>query len=62
MEIPHLAIVYDLEWGGIGEWWPQDIDLATRMSGDPFPAFDPHKDMELGHLLRCAPLNLRGEI
>ena len=40
----------------------QDIDLATQMNGDPFPAFDPHKTLELGHLLQCAPLNLREEM
>ena len=26
----------------------QDIDLAIRTSGDPFPAFDPHKDIGIG--------------
>ena len=26
----------------------QDIDLVTRTSGDPFPTFDPHKNIGIG--------------
>ena len=34
----------------------QDIDLATRTSGDPFPAFDPHKDIGIGSFVAmCSP-------
>ena len=34
----------------------RDIDLATRMSGDPFPAFDPHKDIGIGSFVAmCSP-------
>ena len=34
----------------------RDIDLATRTSGDPFPAFDPHKDIGIGSFVAmCSP-------
>ena len=34
----------------------QDIDLATRTSGGPFPAFDPHKDLGIGNFVAmCSP-------
>ena len=34
----------------------QDIDLATQTSGDPFPAFDPHKDIGIGSFVAmCSP-------
>ena len=34
----------------------RDIDLATRTSGDPFPTFDPHKDIGIGSFVAmCSP-------
>ena len=34
----------------------RDIDLATRTSGDPFPAFDQHKDIGIGSFVAmCSP-------
>ena len=34
----------------------QDIDLAAQTSEDPFPAFDPHKDIAVGSFVAmCSP-------
>ena len=34
----------------------QDIDLAAQTSGDPFPTFDPHKDIAVGSFVAmCSP-------
>ena len=38
-----------------------DIDLATEMNEEMFLTFNLHKDIELGYLLQCALLKLRGE-
>ena len=34
----------------------QDIDLATQTNGDPFPEFDPHKDIGIGSFVAMCSL------
>ena len=57
MELQHLESAHDLNRGGRRRIMAtQDIDLATRTSGDPFPTFDPHKDIGIGSFVAmCSP-------
>ena len=60
MELLYFKSVHDLERGGIGGQWPyKNIDLTAQTSGDPFPAFDPHKDIAVGRFVAMCSLEAK---